>query len=317
MGERCWVYDGHTAKKVSRDEAAAALGKAQLVWAHLPGSHADTAAWLKAQGLSEIVVSALTATETRPRTEAFDDGALINLRGPLVHDNHHPDLLGSVRLWVSDKRVFSVALTDLEAIHDVERQLQHGQILDAGDLVCVMATAITAELDPDVAELGDALDDCEEMIDPKRAFAMRSDIARIRSRAIVYRRFLQPQRVALDDLAAIEGDWLADDDRRHLNEAADRAARMAEELEAIRERSALMHEQLTDLRAELIDTRSLILAIAAMIFLPLTFITGLFGMNVDGIPYQHHPWSFWVITGLCLLIAVSVTAYFMWKRWSR
>jgi zinc transporter len=78
-----------------------------------------------------------------------------------------------------------------------------------------------------------------------------------------------------------------------------------------------MHEQLTDLRAELIDTRSLILAIAAMIFLPLTFITGLFGMNVDGIPYQHHAASFWVITGFCLLVAVVVTVYFMWKRWSR
>lgn len=317
MGERCWVFDGQSARKVSRDETAAALGKAPLVWAHLPGSHADTAPWLQAQGLSEIVVAALTASETRPRTQAFDDGALINLRGLLTHDTDHPDVLASVRLWVADKRVFSVALADLEATHEVERQLKAGQILDAGDLVCVMATAITAELDPDVAELGDALDDCEEQLDPKRAFQMRSDIAHIRSRAIIYRRFLQPQRVALEDLAKIEGDWLAEDDRRHLSEAADRAARMAEELEAIRERSALMHEQLTDLRAELIDTRNLILAIAAMIFLPVTFITGLFGMNVDGIPYQHHPYSFWVITGFCALIGVGVTAFFMWRRWSR
>src|SRR6476619_4612215 len=216
MGERCWVFDGQTAKRVSRDEAAAAVGNTHLVWVHLPGSHADTAGWLEAQGLSEIVVSALTATETRPRTEAFDDGALINLRGPLVSEADHPDLLGSVRLWVSNKHVFSVALTDLEAIHDVERQLSEGKVLDAGDLVCVMATAITAELDPDVAELGDHLDDCEETLDPHRAFAMRSEIARIRSRAIVYRRFLQPQRIALEDLAKINGDWLAADDRRHL-----------------------------------------------------------------------------------------------------
>jgi zinc transporter len=317
MGERSWVFDGTAAKKVSRDEAAAALGAVPLVWVHLRGDAPATIAWLNAQGLDELVVSALTAMETRPRTEPFDDGALINLRGPLTQDTDHPDLLGSVRLWVSDKRVFSVALTDLEAIHEAERQLAAGKILDAGDLVCVMATAITAELDPDVAELGDELDDCEAMLDPRKAFAMRGDIARIRARAIVYRRFLHPQRQALEELASIEGEWLADDDRRHLNEAADRAARMAEELEAIRERSALMHEQLTDLRAELIDTRSLILAIAAMIFLPLTFITGLFGMNVDGIPYQHHPASFWVITGFCLLVAVGVTAYFMWKRWSR
>jgi zinc transporter len=317
MGERCWVYDGKSAKQVSLDEAASEVGKVQLVWVHLRGDHAHTPEWLKAQGLSEIIVSALTAQETRPRTVAFDDGALINLRGPVTIENDHPDLLASVRLWVSDRRVYSVALADLEAIHEVERQLQACLILDAGDLVCVMATAITAELDPDVAELGDQLDDCEEQLAPKKAYAMRSEIAHIRSRAIVYRRFLQPQRIALRDLATIHGDWLADDDRRHLTEAADRAARMAEELEAIRERSALMHEQLTDLRAELIDTRSLVIAIVALIFLPLTFITGLFGMNVDGIPYAHHPASFWVITGFSVLLSVAVMGWFFFKRWWR
>ena len=52
---------------------------------------------------------------------------------------------------------------------------------------------------------------------------------------------------------------------------------MAEELESIRERSSLMHEALTDLRAEQIDSRSLVISIVAMVFLPLTFITGLYG----------------------------------------
>ena len=317
MGESAWIKDAAGARQVTRDQAAAALGTANLVWVHLRGDTPETADWLKAQGLSEIVVSALTAVETRPRTEEFADGALINLRGPLEGEATHPDLLASIRMWVSGRRVFSVALARLEAMCDAEGAFIAGKILDAGDLVWTIASAITRQLDPDVAEIGDQLDDCEATLDPQRAFAMRSDIARIRARAIVYRRFLHPQRVALEELAEIKGEWLADDDRRHLTEAADRAARMAEELEAIRERAALMHEQLTDLRAELIDTRSLILAIAAMIFLPLTFITGLFGMNVDGIPYQHHPASFWVITGICVLIAVGVTAYFMWKRWSR
>ena len=68
---------------------------------------------------------------------------------------------------------------------------------------------------------------------------------------------------------------------------------MAEELEAVRERAALLHEQITDLRAEQIDQRALYIAVVAFIFLPLTFITGLLGMNVQGIPYAHEPWAFW------------------------
>src|SRR3546814_2390197 len=82
-------------------------------------------------------------------------------------------------------------------------------------------------------------------------------------------------------------DWSSDvcSSDLHLAAAADRAARMAEELDSIRERAALMHEALTDLRAEQIDSRSLLISIVALVFLPVTFITGLYGMNVENLPY--------------------------------
>jgi zinc transporter len=139
----------------------------------------------------------------------------------------------------------------------------------------------------------------------------------VRSQAISYRRFVTPQRQALERLATLTCGWLEEDDHIHLREAADRFARMAEELEAIRERSALLHEQLTDLRAEQLETRTLILSIVALIFLPLTFITGLLGMNVEGIPYAHSPWSFWGVVIFCVVVAVGVSGYFIWARWSR
>ena len=92
---------------------------------------------------------------------------------------------------------------------------------------------------------------------------------------------------------------------------------MAEELEAVRERAALLHEQLTDLRAEQIDKRALLISVVAFIFLPLTFITGLLGMNVDGIPYAHSPWAFWGVVTLCVLIGFGVLGWFVRRRWLR
>ena len=92
---------------------------------------------------------------------------------------------------------------------------------------------------------------------------------------------------------------------------------MAEELESIRERSALTHEALTDLRAEQIDQRALIISIVAMIFLPLTFLTGLYGMNVRGLWLADRPWAFDAIVGICVLTAVSVTTYFVRRHWLR
>src|SRR6185503_12268288 len=148
-------------------------------------------------------------------------------------------------------------------------------------------------------------------------FRLRTTITRIRSEAIAFRRFVAPDRDALTQLAAMDFDWLAEDDKLHIREAADRFARMTEELEAVRERSALLHEQLTDLRAEEIDQRSLLISVVAFICLPLTFITGLLGMNVAGIPDSADPWAFWWVVGLCVLIGLGVLAWFIRRQWLR
>jgi zinc transporter len=317
MTARAFIVENGTARDASRDEAAAAIGTASLVWVHIDGGETSSSAWLKAHGLDHLVVSALLATETRPRLDRMDGGALLNLRGPDAAKDRNPDLLASVRLWVTTGWVVSVTMRELGALTCVEHQVRRGEITDPGDLVSALAAAITDELDPDVIALGDTLDDCEEMFGPGNALQLRRTIAKARAKAIAYRRFVAPQQVALERLANVQAAWLADDDRLHLREVADRAARMAEELESIRERAALIHEQLTDLRAELIDTRSLVISIVALVFLPLTFLTGLLGMNVAGIPYAHQPWAFWGVVGVCVVIAVGVAVYFIRARWFR
>jgi len=287
-----------------------------LVWIHLTTNDAAAEAWLRDEArLSEYVIDALTAVETRPRCDAADHGALINLRGLSADQLAASDPLASIRMFAHQGRVFSVTRKQLNAIEPICALLRNGHVRDPGDLISELAAEITVELDPVVAELGDSLDMCEEQLSAEHAFALRRLVNRVRIQAIGYRRFLFPQRSALEKLAALPGDWLNDDDRLHLAAAADRAARMAEELESIRERAALTHETLTDLRAEQIDQRSLMIAVAAMVFLPITFITGLLGMNVDGIPFAHKPWAFWGVALVCLAIALVVTWYFVRRRW--
>lgn len=290
---------------------------ARFVWIHLDGREEETLGWLKEHGgVPESVVYALTATETRPRSEAIGEGALINLRG-VAEAEAGDDKLVSIRAWVERGRGISVGFRPLAGLDDLRAQMEQGKIKDPGDLISRLAIEITKRLDPIIADLGDLVDDCETALDPDHAFETRRRIVGARSEAIVYRRFVAPQRVALAQLAELDADWLEQDDRLHLREAADRFARMTEELEAVRERSALIHEQLTDLRSELIENRALLLSVVALVFLPLTFLSGLLGMNVDGIPFAHEPWAFAAVCGLCLVITVAIGGWFVAHHWFR
>jgi zinc transporter len=300
------------------DAAAGANGDVRLLWIHLDGQDPKTKDFLTDRlGLTDIVASALTAIETRPRCDAIGSGALINLRGRSLEDEPEADELVSLRIWTQRGCIVSVGRYTIRALPLLKQAMLDGHVRDPGDFVAMLADAITDDLDPEVADLGDRLDDCEVMLDTRNAFQLRRSVATARSEAIEYRRFVAPQRIALERLAALEFDWLEADDRLQLNEAADRFARMAEELESIRERAGLMSEQITDLRAELIDIRSLWLSIAALIFLPLTFLTGLLGMNVKGIPYAEEPWAFWGVVGVCVVLAGGSLVFFIRSHWLR
>lgn len=297
-------------------QEAADYGGPGFVWIHVEGvDEADVSLLKSHDGIPEIAANALVATETRPRCDQIEDGALLNLRGPGEIETDDSDRLVSIRLWVRQGKIDSVTRRPLAATETVRAKMEAGAILDPGDLVAAFARAISSELDPKVAALGDDLDDCESGLEPSQVYRLRSAIARLRSEAIAYRRFVAPNRDALQTLAQFEFEWLADEDRLHIREAADRFARMAEELEAVRERAALLHEQLTDLRGELIEGRALLISIVALIFLPLTFITGLLGMNVSGIPIAEDPAAFWYITAFCVAVSLLIAAYFARKHW--
>lgn len=285
-----------------------------FLWLHVEGVDANTAGHLP-NYIPDLAGVALLASETRPRCDEIGAGALINLRGNALERTQDSDRLVSIRVWVEGKRVTSATRRPLAALAKVEEAMRAGRLTDGGDFVAALAQAISTELDPEVADLGDQLDDCEAEIEQADIYAFRRRITTLRSQAIGLRRFIAPDRDALASMAQLPFAWISKEDRLHLREAADRFARMAEELEAVRERAALLHEQLTDLRAEIIDRRSLAIAVIAFIFLPLTFVTGLLGMNVEGIPFAEESWAFWGVVGFCVAMALIVLAWFAVRQW--
>jgi zinc transporter len=315
--EGALVCEQGQARRISLQEADAYRGDGFL-WVHLEGRDEADLARLKASGdIPSVAAGALIATETRPRCDTIGEGAIVNLRGMGDCDPQDSDCLVSIRLWVTRNKVTSLSRRKMGATDTVLAKMETGKICDSGDLVAAFARTISTQLDPEVSRLGDRLDTIESDMEEAKLYRLRREITMVRSEAIGFRRFIAPDRDALRTLADADFEWLAHDDRVHIVEAADRFARMAEELEAVRERAALLHEQITDLRSEQLDKRGLMISIIAFIFLPLTFITGLLGMNVEGIPYAHAEWAFWGVVAVCLAIALVVLGWFYFRQWLR
>ncbi len=295
---------------IAFDGAGAAVNSSGVsnggfVWTHLRRDAEGTREWLERSGLDRIVIDALTAEETRPRVTAHAGGVILVLRGVNLNPGAEPEDMISVRLWIDDRRVIGVWLRPLMAVKDIIDAAERGQGLKTpGGLVAKLALRLADRAEPVVAALGERIDGFEVSMMTEKAELSRSDIAPIRHSAIVLRRYMLPQRDALTTLEIEDRSWLDEADKSRLREAADRVARLGEDLDAVRDRAQIVQDQILDHRSETMNRNMFLLSIVAAIFLPLGLLTGLLGINVAGVPGTDSPSAFWVVCGLLALLVL-------------
>jgi zinc transporter len=168
-------------------------------------------------------------------------------------------------------------------------------------------------MDGVISDLGDKVDNLEQESLEHRA-GLRPQLMDLRRKTILLRRYISPQREALSALSAI-GESIVDADAKDiLRETVDRVTRLVEELDAVRDRCAILGDQLIDQRAEEMNRHMMALSVVAAIFLPLGFLTGLLGVNVAGIPGADAPFAF---PAFCVLLAVLGAGLYLWFRHRR
>ncbi len=284
-----------------------------FAWVHMQRDDPEAAEWLRQIHLEQIVVDALTADETRPRCTVHGEGVVLNLRGVNLNPGAEPEDMISARLWIEEKRVIGVWIRPLKAVQDLFDAIERNQApVSPGDLVAKLTLRLTDRAEPTVAALNERLDALEETVVAEHGGISRRQLGEIRREAIILRRYMFPQRDALTTLEIEDLKWLGDRDRSRIREAAERVTRLAEDLDAIRDRSQIVHDQIMDKRAETMNRQMLLLSVVAAVFLPLGLFTGLLGINVGGIPGAEYPWAFLIVCGL--LITVAVAQVWLFRR---
>jgi zinc transporter len=282
-----------------------------LTWVHVDCARPGARDWLDAVPLDPLVKRALLAPETRPRCTTHGDGVLINLRGVNLNPGDEVEDMVSLRMWVTAGVVVTVQLRRLMAVRDVMDGVARGQGPDgAAELVARLALRLADRAEPVVAGLNEKLDTLEDQVIEGLSALDRRGLADIRRVAILLRRHMAPQRDALSTFEIEDMPWIRPHDRARLREATERMTRLAEELDAIRDRAQVVHDQIMDARAELMNRQMLILSVVAAIFLPLGLLTGLLGINVGGMPGAEDPRAFWVVTGGLVLIGAALVLWF-------
>ena len=289
---------------------------AGLLWVHLDVDEESSRDWLVSEsGLPAAVVESLLAVETRPRSHVSEQGRLIVLRGVNMNPGDDPEDMVSVRIWLEPDRIVSTRRRRLLSVQDVRAALDegHGPATSGAFLVALIARIAD--------RIGDFVNLLEEQISEAEDRAETGDIASsrksntiLRRQLASVRRFLAPQRDALDRLYRQPGKLFSDAESNGLREEADRMTRYLEDIDLARERLVVMQEEFLALQAQEQNSRMYVLSVVAAVFLPLTFVTGLLGMNVGGLPGLENPDGFLASVVIMFVAAGALIAFFRWKK---
>lgn len=302
---------------VSPVDAAEAMAGKDQAWVHLDSNHEGAREWLeKHLELDEHHVDALLDCETRPRALRDMDSALILLRGVNLNAGADPEDMVTLRIFVDARRIVTLRGRKLKAATDLEADLQREvKPVTTGDVLCRLLDCLLGRISPVLEALDDALDSAEEKIIQQAKPSMRMEINNIRRQAIVLRRYIAPQRDAIYQIKHLGFGWLSEEQHEHLVESHNHLQRYLEDLDAIRERAQIVKDELTNILSDRMNRNTFVLTIVAAIFLPISFLTGLLGINVGGIPGADYDRAFWVFCGMLTLVVVMQLAIFKRMKW--
>ena len=288
-----------------------------ILWIHIDVNDEASRQWLAVEsGLEPSIVEALLAEETRPRSLLTGEGLLVVLRGVNNNPGNDPEDMVSVRLWIEHDRIISTRRRRLLSVTDIRDSLAQGKgPKSSGGLLASLTGRLADRIGDFVDQIEDQVDNAEETMTSEGQTQFRQKITTLRRKIASVRRFLAPQRDALDRLYRQPGALLTESEAHELREEADRITRYLEDLELARERTMVLREEFLGQMAQEQNSRMYVLSVVAAIFLPLTFVTGLLGMNVGGLPGLDSPNGFLASVVVMIVAALALLAYFRWKKW--
>lgn len=308
-----WILDGKGGVKPLENDDT--IDKEHPCWLHLNYTHSESAQWLATTPLlPNTVRDALAGESTRPRVTRMGDGTLITLRCINGSTDERPDQLVAMRLYMDERLIVSTRRRKVLALDDVVQDLNDGTgPTDGGSWLVDICDALTDHASEFIEELHDKIIDLEDnLLDqqiPPRGF-----LALLRKQLIVMRRYMAPQRDVYARLASERLPWMTDDHRRRMQDIADRLGRGLDEIDACISRTAIMADEIAQVMQESLARRTYTMSLMAMVFLPSTFLTGLFGVNLGGIPGGDWRLGFSLF---CLMLVVLIGGVTWWLHRSK
>lgn len=282
-------------RELSVEEADDALAASRgLVWVHLDLTTTPVQRWIETRDwLSMDAKELLLTREDRTQYRSSASGIAGILR------DFHRELeavdwrVGQLHFYSDPYRFITARRHPLAGLDRARQMVLKECAARSGIALLVSIIEALADLLDDAADdLSREIERIEDRIEQDDAQHLRASVGEIRKRAILFHRQIHSERRVMARLCAKPPAWFHDTDTAKMREMVDHLGATAEDLDTIEVRAKLLQDDLAAQLAEATNRNLYILSALSAVMLPMTLISGIFGMNLGGIPGANSPLGF-------------------------
>ena len=287
-----------------------------ILWIHLNLSHPKAVLFLQNDKyLDEWTKDTLINTSgSRPRSLIHKNGLLLVIRTVNLTPRSEPDDMVFLRAFATQDRVITVRIHPAISFKEIMNDFyEHTGPKNTNDLIeMILENTLNSTADT-VSDMEEYVDDIEEKIIAHQISPHISDeLSELMRRLVIMHRFLTPEREALDALSRHQLPWFNKKTTHLTKDSFHRMQRIIEDITLLKERVRINQDALQMHDVKQSQKNMYMLSVIATIFLPLSFLTGLFGMNVGGIPFSEEPYGLTVT--VCFIVFIGIGLAYLFKR---
>ncbi|QXD14802.1 magnesium/cobalt transporter CorA [Rhodocaloribacter litoris] len=313
------TFAEHTFSRV--DEVLAYRDSPTVTWINVDGVHDVEVIRRLGEhfGLHPLVQEDIASTEQRPKVEPYEDYLFIVVRMLRFNPARQQLDAEQVSLIVGTGYVLSFQERPGDVLDPVRHRLRNGlgrlRRNGADYLAYALLDVIVDHYFVALEQLSERIEELEEDVLRDPSLPTQQHIRDLRRELILMRRSVWPLRELFLGLERIEAPLIRDETRPFLRDAYDHSIQVIDIVESLREILAgLMDLYLSSLSNRMNEVMKF-LTIMGTIFIPLTFIAGIYGMNFDYMPELHFKYGYPLVMAFMLGVGLALVVYFRRKRW--
>lgn len=167
---------------------------------------------------------------------------------------------------------------------------------------------------PILEGISSRLEDLQDEVEAAQSTRLLPRLYHLKRDLIVMRRYAWPMRDVINELLRDRHECFSEETHTHLRDVSDHLVLILDLLETYREFANSLAEMHMSAISNRMNDIMKTLTIISTIFVPLTFLAGVYGMNMP-IPENKSPWTYAVFWGVCLIVGVGMVAWFRRRRW--